>query len=133
MQYNDGRKFCTRCGVQVVAGESVPQTAMPVSPQQHLHQPQYVQPTASPRSTNADEILRLIAFILNIISAIFVGTMGLAWLPLLIALAWMVPMTVHSWGIYQGKVNNTVVFGVCTLLFCNVVSGILLLVSTKDQ
>lgn len=129
MQYNDGRKFCTRCGTPVVVGGTVPQISMP---QQQFQQPQYVQPPVSPHSTSADEILRLIAFILNIVSAIFVGTMGLAWFPLLIVLAWMVPMTVHSWGIYRGKVNNTVVFGVCTLLFCNVISGILLLVSSKD-
>ena len=28
----------------------------------------------------------------------------------IIPLAWMIPMTVHTWGIYQGNKNNTVAF-----------------------
>lgn len=76
--------------------------------------------------TDSDKTLRLIAFILNLVSTISIG-----WL--LIPLAWMIPMTVISWGIYKGTKRNTVAFGVCTLLFVNLVSGILLLVSTKDD
>ena len=45
--------------------------------------------------TSQDRVLRLIAFILNIISCV-----GWAWL--IIPLAWMIPMTVISWGIYKG-------------------------------
>ncbi len=75
--------------------------------------------------SSTDETLRLIAFIFNIISTVAFG-----WL--LIPLAWMIPMTVISWGIYKGTKNNTVAFGVCTLIFVNPVSGILLLCSTKD-
>lgn len=75
--------------------------------------------------TSQDRILRLIAFILNIISCI-----STAWL--IIPLAWMVPMTVYSWNLYRGKRANTTAFGVCTLIFVNLVSGILLLVSNKD-
>mgnify|MGYP007098959135 CR=1 FL=1 len=44
--------------------------------------------------TSQDRVLRLIAFILNIISCV-----GWAWL--IIPLAWMIPMTVISWGIYK--------------------------------
>lgn len=75
--------------------------------------------------TSQDRVLRLIAFILNIISCI-------GWCWLIIPLAWMVPMTVISWGIYKGTRANTVAFGVCTLIFVDLISGILLLISRKD-
>ena len=52
---------------------------------------------------------------------------------MLIPLAWMVPMTVITWGIYKGKKRNTTAFGVCTLIFVSLVGGILLLVSKKDD
>ena len=73
-----------------------------------------------------DSTLRLIAFILALISTV---TAGWAIIPL----AWMIPMTVMTWGVYKGKRPNTVAFGVCSLIFLNVVGGILLLVSTKDE
>lgn len=60
--------------------------------------------------TNGDRNLRLAAFILNIISMVALG-----WT--LLPLAWMIPMTVMSWGIYKGTRANTVAFGVCNLLF----------------
>ena len=47
--------------------------------------------------------------------------------------AWMIPMSVISWGIYKGTKANTVAFGVCTLIFCSLVAGILLLCSNKDR
>lgn len=74
----------------------------------------------------SDKTLRLVAFILNIISTVSVG-----WA--IIPLAWMIPMTVISYGIYKGNKRNTVAFGVCTLIFVNLISGILLLVSKKDD
>lgn len=76
--------------------------------------------------TQNDNTLRLIGFILNIISCVAVCY-------LIIPLAWMIPMTVISYGIYKGTKPNTVAFGVCTLLFLNIVSGILLLCSTKNE
>ena len=60
--------------------------------------------------TNGDRNLRLAAFILNIISMVALG-----WT--LLPLAWMIPMTVMSWGIYKGTRANTVAFGVCNLLW----------------
>ena len=76
--------------------------------------------------TETDKTLRLIAFIVNIITTVLV-----CWL--IFPLAWMIPMTVVSWGIYKGKRKNTVAFGVCTLLCLDPISGILLLCSTKDE
>jgi hypothetical protein len=84
-------------------------------------------PTAiAPVATDNDKTLHLIAFIFNIISTVSVG-----WT--LIPLAWMLPMTIISYGIYKGTKKNTTAFGVCTLLFVNLISGILLLVSKKDK
>ncbi len=77
-----------------------------------------------PRSQE-DCTLRLIAFILCLLSIVSLG-----WF--IVPLAWMIPMTVHLWGVYKGKCPNTVAFGVCTLLFVNIVAGILLLISHKD-
>lgn len=73
-----------------------------------------------------DKNLRLAAFIFNLLS-----TVGVGWL--LIPLAWMIPMTVISYGIYKGTKKNTVAFGVCTLLFLSLVGGILLLIAKKDD
>lgn len=75
--------------------------------------------------TDTDRTLRLIAFILNLLTAI-----GCCWL--IIPLAWQVPMTVRSYGIYKGTKPNTVAMGVCTLIFVNIISGVLLLCSKKD-
>jgi ABC-type methionine transport system permease subunit len=76
--------------------------------------------------TDTDRTLRLVAFIFCILSLL-----GSCWL--IIPLAWMIPMSVISWGIYKGTKANTVAFGVCTLIFCSLVAGILLLCSHKDR
>ena len=41
-------------------------------------------------------------------------------------------MTVYSWRLYTGERPNTTTFAVRTLIFVNLISGILLLVSDKD-
>lgn len=103
------------------------QSAQSQDPAQQAYQP--VQPATADEATytmtETDRTLRLIAFILNVVSCCIAAFA-------VIPLAWMIPMTVHSWGIYKGKKANTVVFGVCTLIFLDLISGILLLVSNKD-
>jgi len=81
-------------------------------------------PTVTPGDN--DKNLRLAAYIFNLVCTILVG-----WT--LIPLAWMIPMTVISYGIYKGTKKNTVAFGVCTLLFVSLIGGILLLVAKKDD
>ena len=76
--------------------------------------------------TDTDRNLRLANFVLCIIS-----TVCACWT--IIALAWMIPMTMHSYGIYKGEKPNTVAFGVCTLIFVSLIGGILLLCSNKDE
>ena len=99
-----------------------PVTATPLTSnvQYQTFDPQQIYPM-----TSQDRTLRLIAFILNILSCI-------GWCWLIFPLAWMVPMTVMSWNVYRGKRANTVAFGVCTLIFLDLISGILLLISNKD-
>lgn len=79
---------------------------------------------AAQQSEEASSILYLLAFIFNLISTVSVG-----WL--LVPLAWMIPMTISSYRIYKGTRENTTAFGVCTLIFVSLVSGILLLVAKK--
>lgn len=76
--------------------------------------------------TEQDSMLRLINFILCVIS-----TVSMCWA--IIPLAWMIPMTVHSWGIYKGTKANSTAFAVCTLIFVNLIGGILLCVSKKEK
>lgn len=130
-----------------------PQQAQPAQPQQPQQQAQPVQPQqpqqaqsqgyaqpqgygqvpqqsgqvyAQPVNNSTDDTLRLIAFILAIVS-----TVSVCWA--IIPLAWMIPMTVHTWGIYKRTKANTTAFGVCSLIFLNLIGGILLLVSTRER
>jgi len=77
-------------------------------------------------STENDKTMYLIAFIFSLLA-----TIGVGWT--LIPLAWMIPMTVITWGIYKGTKKNTVAFGVCMLIFVSLVAGILLLVAKKED
>ena len=81
--------------------------------------------STAPIVQDNDKTLRLIAFIFSLI-----GTVAVGWT--LIPLAWMIPMTIISYGIYKGTKQNTVAFGVCMLIFTSLVAGILLLVAKKD-
>lgn len=97
-----------------------------VAYQQVYAQPVVAVPEQRYPMTDTDRNLRLVAFIFCILSLV-----GSCWL--IIPLAWMIPISVISWGIYKGTKANTVAFGVCTLIFCSLVAGILLLCSNKDR
>ena len=64
--------------------------------------------------------MKLAAFILCLLSTIAMG-----WL--LIPLCWCIPMTVSVYKAYKGEKDLSTGFKVCTLLFVNLVGGILLL------
>ena len=93
--------------------------------------PVYQQPAGGqmyypqPAANDNDRTLRLVAFVFCILSLVSV-----CWL--IIPLAWMIPMSVHCWGIYKGTKPNSAAFGICTLLFVTLVGGILLLISKKE-
>ncbi len=106
-----------------------------------------------------DKTLRMVAFIFCLITlvgwALLAVTMGLGLMGMsmmdvygfiasalygpimmfmcIIPLAWVIPMTLRTHGIYKGKKPNSVGFGVCVLIFVNLVAGILLLCSKKDE
>lgn len=76
--------------------------------------------------TSTGKTLAFIAFILNLITTICLGFA-------IIPLAWQIPMTVVSWGIYKGTNELTYGFAICNLLFLNPVSGILLICATPSS
>ena len=119
-----GQQTYAQPGYTQPNGYAQPGYGQPASPYaQAGYQPSYTE--AIYPMTDTDRTLRLINFILCLLSTI---VCALAIIPL----CWMIPMTVISWGIYKGKKRNTVAFGVCTLIFVNVIGGILLLCSNKD-
>lgn len=84
------------------------------------------QPAATYEVSESDKTLRMVGFIFNLL-----GLLSVCWL--IVPLAWMIPMTVHSWGIYKGTKPNTVAFGVCDLIFLSLIGGIFLLCTKKDR
>ena len=118
----DEAKFCASCGSSFMPDTGATKNSEP----QEIHVSFTVSPAQAAVLSSTDKTLRLIAFIFNCLSLA-------GFFILIIPLLWMIPMTVISWGIYKGKRPNTVAFGVCTLIFLNFVSGILLLCSTKDE
>ena len=144
----DNAKFCAGCGkplpefpgtARATTAASAPQATATAQPQQPTATPSqsytYDQASSSPvveygtpvqPANSNDTTLRMVAFIFCILSCV-----GFGWL--IVPLIWMVPMTVHAYGIYKGNKPNTMAFGICTLIFCNFIAGILLLLSTKDE
>lgn len=106
----------------------------------------YVQPPARPFTpkgyvkTSQDYTLRLVAAIINLVFCVLYGLGGVSLaasgdgfgVAFILCLAWMVPMTVYSWRISTGEKPNGTTFAVADLIFVNVVSGILLLISDKE-
>ena len=83
-------------------------------------------PGATYPMTEQDHTLRLIAFILDIVSCI--AGIGLYLIPLI----WMIPTTVIAWGVYKGTRTCSTAFAVVELIFTNVISGILHLCSKHE-
>ena len=106
----------------------------PVQPQMTNEAPAQIPPApiapAAPATDLAthdnDHTLKLVAFVFSVIATVSMG-----WL--ILPLAWLLPMTIHAHGIYKGTKKNTTVFAVCSLLFVSLVSGILLLMSRRED
>lgn len=109
-------------GYQQQPGYQAPSFQQAYSPQPEAS----FQPGALYPMTETDRTLRLVAFVFCIVSLVLS-----CWT--IIPLAWMIPMSVISWGIYKGTKANTIAFDVCVLIFFSLVAGILLLCSHKDR
>ncbi len=69
------------------------------------------------------KVLRQIAFIFALIDTIL---LGFALLPL----AWCIPMTVATYNAWKEDRPASIALGVCMLIFCSPVAGVLLLIDT---
>ena len=69
------------------------------------------------------KVLRQIAFIFALIDTIL---LGFAILPL----AWCIPMTVATYNAWKEDRPASIALGVCMLIFCSPVAGVLLLIDT---
>lgn len=88
--------------------------------------PEEIENRQSPANNGEKSTLLLVAFILMLITTITTGF-------LLIPLAWCIPMTVSCYKCYNENRKASIGFGVCTLIFVNLVSGILMLVDTSVE
>ncbi len=139
----DEARFCAGCGYAFTTSTPIgyaqpQQTYNQGQPQTRNYSVAFEVPVRTPTQlSESDKALRLIAFILDLLTMVgcCVVLLPIPFLcvMLILLLAWMIPMTIVTWGIYKGTRRNTVAFGVCTLIFVNPVAGILLLCSQKDE
>lgn len=127
--------FCPTCGIALASapatttappapawqpppGPTANASLVPVPPQQLQ---QYPVPTATVQQSRS---MYTAAAVINwvVLGLVILGSGGLG----IIAAAWFIPMTIriHKGG--KGPYKHTSL-GVCTLLFCNLISGILML------
>ena len=112
-------KYCTKCGTQLDDDAmfcSACGAAVDVSASADTPAPVYA-PRLQPAQTS---VIKTIAKVFMLISCIGMGI----WL---IPLAWTVPMTVVYWNRVRDHQPVGTGFKVCTLLFVNLIAGILML------
>lgn len=73
------------------------------------------------------------AFVEAIKIFMIIGTVANAWLFLLVPLAWCIPMTISYYKKTKNKEPIGTAFKICTLLFVNLVAGILMLIDDKEN
>jgi len=93
----------------------------------------YLLPTggaAAVMMPNTSRGLYTAAAVINwvVLGLIIVSTFGIG----IIAAAWFIPMTIKIHKYAKGPYKHTSL-GVCTLLFCNLISGILMLVDDSNR
>jgi hypothetical protein len=97
-----------------------PPPTVPAVPVYFGYPPQAPQPQSQPSSG-----LYVAAAVINwiVLGLLILGTCGIG----IVAAAWYIPMTVFIHKGARDPYKHTAL-GVCTLLFCNIISGILMLV-----
>lgn len=102
-QLQDDARFCPNCGA--ATGEAIP--PVPAAPQKE-----------------EASLVSLVALVFMILSCVAAG-----WL--LIPLCWMIPMTVSYNRRRTNKEPVSTAFKICTLLFVNLIAGILMIVDDE--
>ncbi len=111
-------------------GDQQPAGGPRYTPAPQVQQPFYSQPFAAQPLEAPGQGLYTAAAVINwvVLGVIVVGTLGIG----IIVAAWFIPMTIK---IHQGArgLSKHTALGVCTLLFCNLISGILILVADGQR
>lgn len=105
-------KYCAHCGTQLI-DEAIVCTNCGCAVQ-----------TATAKNETLN--LKTIAKIFMIIGCVF-SVWGF-----LIPLCWSIPMTIHYWKAVENRQPVSTGFKICTLLFVNIVAGIIMLCDNKD-
>lgn len=114
-------KYCRNCGSQI-ADEAVICVNCGCATGTAPVYPQY-----QPARTDVSSILKLIAKIFMIVGCV-------AWAScFLIPLCWTIPMTVHYWNAVKNNQPVSVGFKVCSLIFVNLIAGVLMLVDNDNN
>ena len=105
-------KYCSHCGEQLYDNAVIcPKCGCATG---------YVEPSATATTQSAKTTLRTIALIFMIIGCI---ANGFALIPLI----WCIPMTIKYNNSIKEGTNVSMAFKVCTLLFVNLIAGVLML------
>lgn len=121
-EINNDEKFCHHCGAKVL-DDYEQDTYTDFINQQN--QPESNMSKVI-HETSTSETLGVIAKVFMILSCI---SMGFYLLPLL----WTIPMTISLSRKLKNKEPIGVGFKICTLLFCNMIAGILLLCRNENE
>lgn len=100
-----------------------PPPNLPAVPGYYGYPPQVPQPRASSGLYVAAAVINWVVF-----GILVVATCGLG----IVAAAWFIPMTIFIHKGAKDQYKHTAL-GVCTLLFCNILSGILMLVEDGSR
>jgi hypothetical protein len=103
---------------------------LPVQPPQTNPPIRYEEISVTVAANSTPRGLYTAAAIINwvVLGIVIVGTLGFG----IIAAAWFIPMTILIHKGAKGPYKHTAL-GVCTLLFCNIISGILMLVDDSNR
>ena len=100
-----------------------PPPGIPAVPVYYGYPPQAPQPPAASGMYVAAAVINWVVLALLVLATCGIG---------LIAAAWFIPMTVYIHKGARDRYKHTGL-GVCTLLFCNIISGILMLVEDGNR
>ena len=114
-EINNNEKFCHHCGARVLENEN-----KDVTYNDFIEQNQEIENARKNQVADSTKTMGTIAKVFMIISCI---AMSIYIIPLL----WTIPMTVSLSKKLKNNEPISVGFKICTFLFCNTISGILLL------